>query len=223
MTKQKDLKRLVRARMRKTGESYTAARAHLTRETDRQERPPADLAQLAGLSDAAVTKATGKAWGAWVAWLDGQGAADLTHKEIAKRVDAAFPIGGWWAQSVTVGYERIKGLRAKGERRGGGFDVNKSKTIGVPVDVLYRAFAIKTARAKWLPLDRLDLKVTTSSRDKSVRFALADGTRVDVYFWVKGPAKSQVQLQHRKLADAKTADEVRAFWTERLAELARQL
>ena len=31
MPRNKDLKRLVRARMRKTGEAYTAARAHITR------------------------------------------------------------------------------------------------------------------------------------------------------------------------------------------------
>jgi hypothetical protein len=31
MTRDKDLKRIVRARMKKTGESYTAARAHVTK------------------------------------------------------------------------------------------------------------------------------------------------------------------------------------------------
>jgi hypothetical protein len=31
MTKQKDLKRVVRARMQKTGESYTTARLHLVK------------------------------------------------------------------------------------------------------------------------------------------------------------------------------------------------
>jgi len=217
MTKQKDLKRLVRTRMQKTGESYTAARAHLT---ETETSPPVDLAALAGMSDDAVSKKTGKAWSAWVTWLDRKKASELSHKEIAKLVDAEFSFGGWWAQTVTVGYERIKGLRAMGQRRGGGYDVNKSKTVAVPIGALYRAFATKPGRAKWLTLD---LKVSSSSRDKSVRFAADDGTRVDAYFWVKGPSKSQVQLQHRNLPDPKTADRVRTLWTERLTELARQL
>ena len=44
MPRQKDLKRVVRARMQKTGESYTAARLQLVR---KKEEPKADLAKLA--------------------------------------------------------------------------------------------------------------------------------------------------------------------------------
>jgi hypothetical protein len=32
----------------------------------------------------------------------------------------SYKIPGWWAQTVTVGYERIKGLRAVGEASGSG-------------------------------------------------------------------------------------------------------
>lgn len=48
MPKNKDLKRLIRARMEKTGESYTAARSHLLS----KDLPlPAEYAQLAGMRD----------------------------------------------------------------------------------------------------------------------------------------------------------------------------
>ena len=46
---------------------------------------------------------------------------------------------------------------------------------------------------------------------------------MDVYFWEKGPAKSQVQLQHRELPDKATVERVKAEWTERLAALGRLL
>ena len=62
MPKQKDLKRLARSRMRKTGESYTTARAHLVEKKKRQEEAPPrveDYAALAGMSDEAVKKKTG--------------------------------------------------------------------------------------------------------------------------------------------------------------------
>jgi len=53
MTDKKDLKRRVRARMAKTGESYAAARAQLLA---KREPRPAEYAELAGMSDEAVRK-----------------------------------------------------------------------------------------------------------------------------------------------------------------------
>ena len=118
MPKQKDLKRVVRTRMQKTGESYTAARLHIVRKKE------ADFAQLAGMSDAAVKKGSGRSWAEWVKILDAAGATSKTHREIVKIVNA----GSWWSQMVTVGYERIRGLRDKGQRRGGGYEAGKSRT-----------------------------------------------------------------------------------------------
>src|SRR3989454_8589419 len=61
MPTNKDFKRLVRARMQKTGEAYTAARAHLLQK--QQESRPVDYARLAGMmSDAALKARTGCTW-----------------------------------------------------------------------------------------------------------------------------------------------------------------
>ncbi len=54
-----------------------------------------------------------------------------------------------------------------------------------------------------------------------MRFDFRDGsTRVHAYFTAKGLAKASVQLQHERLPDSGTVEEVRAFWGERLARLA---
>ena len=66
--------------------------------------------------------------------LDGLGAAKMRHREIAALVSRKFKIGDWWSQSVTVGYERIKGRRAIGQRLDGRYEAGKSRTFGVPVD-----------------------------------------------------------------------------------------
>jgi len=216
MPKQKDLKRLVRDRMRRTGESYTTARAHVVRSgSDRR-----DLAELAGMSDAAVEKKTGRDWRGWTAVLDQAGATSKPHKEIARLLVDEHGVPGWWAQTVTIGYERIRGLRDKGQRRGGGYDVNKSKTFPVGIGELYASFGARK-RARWM--DASGMRVKTATREKSMRIAWEDGTSVDVYFWAKGPQKSQVQLQHKGLPDKKAADRVRAEWTERLSALASVL
>src|SRR5438270_678656 len=64
MPRQKDLKRLVRARMKKTGEAYTAARMHIINKSKRNHAaraartsgPPStqDYAILAGISDGSI-------------------------------------------------------------------------------------------------------------------------------------------------------------------------
>ena len=80
MPKNKDLKRLIRARMNKTGESYTAARVHVLS----GELPlPAEYEKVAGMSDAAVKKATGRTWPEWAAELDRVDAASWEHRAIA--------------------------------------------------------------------------------------------------------------------------------------------
>ncbi len=115
MPTNKDFKRLVRARMQKTGESYTAARARLLTKqqvTPKQARTP-DYARLAGMmSDAALKAKTGCPWERWVRALDRVQAHTWPHRRIAEYVHEKYKVPGWWSQTVTVGYERIKGLRA---------------------------------------------------------------------------------------------------------------
>jgi len=217
MPKQKDLKRLVRARMEKTGESYAAARLQLL-EKKRPSPSDADHAALAGVSDETVREKTGRTWREWVRVLDAIDAASKPHREIAAHVHEAHGIPGWWAQTVTVGYERIRGLRDVGQRRGGGYELTKSKTLPVPLARLYRAFSSPAARRRWLPGDRVTVKKATPG--KSMRLLWEDGTPVEVYFTAKGDLKSQVALQHRALATKEDAAGMKAFWAERLASLA---
>ena len=216
MTANKDLKRLVRTRMKKTGESYTAARAHLTRKPS----PPKDHAALAGMSDDAIREKTGCTWERWVKALDYHGAAKLSHREIAKLVSEKYKVGPWWAQSVTVGYERIKGLRARGQRRDGSYEANKSRTINVPVTDLFDAWRDDTIRAKWLT--GADTRIRTATRPKSIRLDW-NGNSVAIGFTSKGISKSAVTVQHMKLPDGETAARLKQYWGERLDALADAL
>ena len=225
MPKQKDLKRVVRTRMQKTGESYTTARLHVIHRKDEKEaapkaepQPTTDYATLAGMSDAAVQKATGCNWKKWVDALDYAGASEWSHREIAEYVHTKFKTPGWWTQTVAVGYERIRGLRDMGQRRGGGYEVSKSKTIGVPLATLYKAFSTARQRSRWLP--GVKLTVRTATPEKSMRIRWDDDTAVDVYFTARGDAKSQVAVQHRKLASKPDAERMKAFWAERLDAMA---
>ena len=227
MPLQKDFKRLVRSRMLKTGESYTAARANLIRKrpprTAAPVLPPAtpDYAQLAGMSDAAIEAKTGRTWAGWVAALDGVGAHAWPHARIARCVHEQFQIGAWWGQSVTVGYERIKGLREIGQRRSGAYEASRSKTIAAPVERVYRAFTDARVRRRWLPA--VKLTVRTASVNKSVRITWDDGTSVQVWLSPKGEAKTAAAGTHTKLTGKEDALKRKEYWGEKLKVLAALL
>jgi hypothetical protein len=233
MPANKDFKRLVRGRMQKTGEAYTTARAHLLKQKPVAAAAPVaarpfparpaavDYAKLAGRSDAIIKERTGCTWERWVKALDHAQAYTWTHRDIAKHVHEKYKVPGWWAQTVTVGYERIKGLRAVGQRRDGSFEATKSRTFSVPLVRLYRAFHDARTRAQWLP--GVDLTVRTATRGKSMRITWPDRTSVAVGFASRGAGKSQVAVQHEKLADRAAAARMKQYWAERLDALKQVL
>jgi hypothetical protein len=237
MPRDKDLKRLVRARMKKTGEAYTAARSQILKKGKRRPTnvpdpsagltpttgpSPAEYATLAGMSDGVVKEKTGRTWEEWVRTLDKHNAVELPHRDIAILVHETYKVREWWTQTVAVGYERIKGLRARGQRRSGTYEATKSRTFNVPVMTLFNAWADPTIRRRWLGVD---VKVRTATAPKSVRLAWTDGSIIAVGFTAKGASKAQVALAHVKLPDREAVDRTKQFWTERLdalgAELAR--
>ncbi|MDP9205510.1 MAG: hypothetical protein M3P12_08645 [Gemmatimonadota bacterium] len=238
MPHNKDLKRLVRARMKKTGEAYTAARANIitkpkatpatkavslftARATFAAGPKPADYATVAGMSDEKLKAQTGCTWERWVYALDRRGAEKMSHRDIAALVNEKYKINGWWSQTVTVGYERIKGLRARGQRRDGTYEANKSRTFNVPVATLFAAWADESVRRRWLNGEKV--KVRTATAPKSMRLGWSDGRIVAVGFAAKGKSKSSVALSHPKLADKATADRLKQYWSDRLDSLGQLL
>ena len=217
MTSDKDRKRRIRARMEKTGESYTAARSQVLRT---RPRPiPKNYVELAGMSDEAVAARTGRTWKQWVRTLDDLGAMDMKHKDIAKWVHDTTGLD-WWSQAVTVGYERIRGIRERGQRLSGTYEASKSKTFPVSATEAFRAFADEKLRKRWLDVD---LEVRKASPPKSVRITWPDGSNVEVWITAKGASRAAVAIQHGKLASQSAAAESKAFWTERLEALAALL
>jgi uncharacterized protein YndB with AHSA1/START domain len=219
MTRQKSFKRLVRLRMGRTGESYTAARAALLT----AHEPEANGKPVLMTSDERIRERTGRGWEEWFDALDEWGATERTHREIARWVAERLSIHplAWNAQAITSSYERTRGLRAAGEHADG-FAISASKTVAVPVEQLYDVVVDKALRKRWL-LDG-ELRERTATRPKSARFDWGDGeTRVIVGFSAKAESKSTVALEHQRLRDADEAERMKAFWRDRLAALKAQV
>lgn len=168
------------------------------------------------MSDDAIRAKTGKTWAQWVRVLDAIDAIRLPHREIASHVRTTYAIDEWWAQTVAVGYERIRGLRDVGQRRDGAYEISKSRTFPVPVPVLYRAFTSPAVRARWLK--GVAFTVRKATPNKSIRITWPDQTRVEIQLTPKGE-KSQVSITHAKLASKDAATKLKAWWHERLDAL----
>src|SRR4051812_27595900 len=229
MPQQKDLKRLVRARMKKTGEAYTTARAHIIKKpktktaskTAAKRTTKIDYTALAGMSDASIKAKTGCTWERWVHALDHHGAKEMAHRDIVSLVSKTYKVEDWWSQTVTVGYERIKGLRARGQRRDGSYEATKSRTFDVPVTTLFDAWADESMRRRWL--DGASVKVRTATAPKSMRLDWSDGRVIAIGFLTKGKSKSSVAVQHEKLPDRETAERLKKYWSDRLDALGELL
>jgi hypothetical protein len=190
----------------------TGDRGNAMRKTKRQN----------GASDATVKQKSGKSWSEWFEILDEAGAREWRHKQIAAYLREKRKVSPWWSQTVSVGYEHERGIRRKFQKCDGEFSASASRTIGVPLETLYCAWVDKNARRKWLPA--ADLEVTTTTKNKYFRAKWNGGkSRLSVGFYGKGPAKSQVAVDHEKLAHSGECVKMKAYWSDALSRLQAQL
>lgn len=171
--------------------------------------------KTARISDESVKAKTGKSWEQWLSVIDKAGGRNMDHKGIVAFLCERFPdMDGWWVQMVTVGYEQARGLRKKHEKPGG-FEVGVSKTLAVPVSAAYKAWTDAKVRRRWLAKDELTIRKATTN--KSMRVTWSGGrTSLSVNFYAKGDAKSQVVVQHGKLATERDASRMKTFWGKTL-------
>ncbi len=169
------------------------------------------------LSSEKLAEATGKNWDEWLEVLDDAGAVKRTHTEIARWLTDQQGVPGWWAQSITVGYERARGLREPGQRADG-WSVTASKTIEAPVEKLFEAFEKDSIRDQWLPDAELHLRTATAP--VSARYDWGDGsTRLIVGFDAIGGERSRVALEHQRLPNGEVAEKMKVWWRERVQVL----
>ncbi len=167
------------------------------------------------MSDAAVKAKTGKTWPQWFTLLDKAGARKKNHGEIVALLNR-HKVGGWWQQMVTVAYEQSRGLRQL-HQKPDGFEISRGKTIVSSMGELFDAWQDSELRRRWLGEE---IHIRKATPGKHMRITWADGTtNVNVYFTRKGPAKTQISVQHGKLPDAKAAAAKKTYWEEKLERL----
>lgn len=176
----------------------------------------------AGVTSAAVERATGASWAHWLEVLDEAGCAKRSHAEIARHLSSTTDMGDWWAQMVTVGYEQARGLRRPHEKADG-FSASVSRTFEVPATRITDAFADARMRSRWLPDVPLEIRTVHAGRSVRAwwRGAGADnGTSVvTATITTKGPRKTSVQVGHERLRTPACVDKSKVLWSGALERL----
>jgi hypothetical protein len=174
MTRAKKLKKAIRARAGKTGESYTSARRQVLQARTRRSAaatpvtapapapqtpaapPSRSKAAAAAKSrrttgERAVLEKTGHGLDHWFAVLDAFGAAGgKGHTARAAHLHQTHGVPGWHCQMITVEYERARGLRVPNQSGTGEFQVSVSKTVAATVAEVARTLSDPRTRGRWL-------------------------------------------------------------------------
>jgi hypothetical protein len=215
MTTNRSFKRLVRLRMEKTGESYTAARAILLAGAVPIE--PGTKPPLA-TSDERIRERTGMGWEQWFDLLDGSVSPAATHREIARWVADYLDIArlAWNAQAITHSYEVARRGKLTGQHEDG-FTATASRTIGVPREVVFAGLE------DWLA--GVPVVVRSVSPPQSARYEWTDdGSRISITLDAKdGGGRCLVAVSHAKLPDAAAYETRKAWWREQLLALKARL
>ena len=170
----------------------------------------------ARMSDGAVFTATGKHWSEWFAVLDEEGAAHMKHANIARLVCKRYGTSHWWAQTITVEYERERGLREVNQTARG-YEVSVSRTIPASVKALFAVWEDERQRYRWLGVAT---KVRKANPTRSMRLETGSvGSDLSVNLYPKGEARCQLVIQQIKLPNRATVESQRAFWKDALRRL----
>ncbi|MBM3940938.1 MAG: hypothetical protein FJ318_08665 [SAR202 cluster bacterium] len=128
------------------------------------------------MSEESVCKTTGKTRTDWFALLDAAGARGWLHKRTAQWLhDQGLIDSGWWRQSVTVEYEKARGLRVHGESSAGGFQLGATRTLNVTPDAAWAFLVSRQGLRAWLgdtkalPLEKGRRYVTADLTEGEVR------------------------------------------------------
>ncbi len=163
-----------------------------------------------------VQQKTGRSWQEWIEILDSEKCVEMTHKEIVATLNGKYQVGDWWSQMVTVGYEQYRGLRDVHQKIDG-YSATASKTMPYPAETIFVAWTDPVIREQWLKAEGYEIRKTTENR--IVRISWKDGSSVEVNLYPKGKGKTQVSLQHNKLASSELVLEMKEFWKEKITSL----
>ncbi len=167
----------------------------------------------------AIERATGRTWDEWLRVLEEVGAKDMSHKDLATKVQAELGSRvdnpGWWAQSVTVAYEQHIGRRAPGQAQDGTFQttVSRSTALGMQ-DLMDRWQAFAASDDEVLASVSGEPRLSATDKRMNWRVKGLDDTGVQVTSEPKKTGAASVIVTLTGLRTFELSQQARAQWSE---------
>lgn len=204
----------------------------------RTVRPSLRTARRREFRDEIVVERTGRTRAAWFEVLDACDARTRGHKASAAFLMDRHGVAPWWAQAITVEYERARGIRSFGERSDG-FACSVQRALAVPAGRAWAAFEDPAEVSRWTAAPHVHrLRTRGRWRDalggrgafqrvvplRYVRFSWnhprsAPGSVVEVEFAARSEDRVTVKLTHRRIRSEEEREALRAHWSWALDSL----
>jgi len=248
MTRARALKQQIRSRAARTGERYTTARRHVLMGLEPRvvpaERPRVAEKQVAsvartpkgGVSEGKYVEKTGHGLDHWFSVLDQFGAVEKGHTAAARHLYETHGVAGWYAQGITVAYERARGVRGVNQRGDGSYEVSVSKVLAGDTMTVVELLKDARQRRQMKDVDAALMRALGEAVESrsSKGFAIRpDGQGSFRYKWSDTPVhfqllpkaggKVSLVVTNAKLASAAMVEERRALWRALLGALALKL
>jgi hypothetical protein len=159
---------------------------------------------------------TGRGWEDWRGLIDAWPGHAEGHGAVAAWLQEEHGVPGWWAQSVTVGWERITGRRLPHQVADGTFTANRSATITVDAALLEMSLRDPDALEELFP--GLSLSLRSRPTSKTVRIAFEDGMAL-IAVYRRDHGRATVHVSHEKLTTPQAVEHWKGFWGRWLSAL----
>ena len=174
-------------------------------------------------SISAIERASERSWADWVTLFETEGAAQLTHPEIARIALAALPEQlqnpHWWAQGVAIAFEQHVGLRVPGQSSTGDFRVSASRTMSCDRDEAIARWIARFAGSTHLGHEAQSVRQSRTEKRTFWRATLDGAGKLEVAAGAKPDGRSLVAISHSGLPGADVIEVWRAHWKACLGEL----
>lgn len=230
MTQKSKLKKRIRERAKRTGESYSAARLHILADIEKtratQTQKAAENARQAtakgAVSEERCIEKTGHGFDHWFGVLDRFGAPKMGHKASARYLQDEHHVSAWYAQSITVTYERARGLRELHQNCTGSYQCSVSRVLKANLKQATTTLLNANADPDWLhQLDEdsiLALQEALASERLQHRETAnhirvrTDQQRFELRITSKKDGRSTIQVTVSHIADRDTLEHFRTAW-----------
>jgi hypothetical protein len=195
--------------MEKTGERYGAARRVLIEQASAPKQR--QWSSEPEMAEETLREATGRGWDEWCEVLDAWPGHGGGHTAIATHLREEHGVEGWWAQTITVGYERITGLRLPHQQPDGTFTAGKSRTVTVDVKLIREMLLDDEARADLFP--GLETELRSKPTSKVLRIGIGPGT-AQIALDPQADDRVKITIAHDRLPTAEAVEEWKGYWSD---------